>query len=516
MILTEIVLSILDPNTLLPHRAGIAGLALVWKWIEATNPQHLLIQGEVTEDAVKLRWEGRDQEAIQWLLEQTYQIDDGLLVAPALNLDEQGGFTFNQGVLSSFLQHTQQRAFVEDPSKPRQGKKKFYKTETLNFTIEPDRPGIAVGYTLLDSCYYTESDKLAKAFSSGKPELKTQILPGLEECFINGAYKEASQYFLALLFLPLACGYYQLPSINSKSRSAIVIPEVQNLTEWVRLRRKLPGRIYANFGSPYEKFRASSASESALRFLLDERQLDDSNLFRIKYCEVYQLGSQPWNANQFFIKQAVHRVPLKDDVLTLYRIAYQNFKPKLRPKQDGEGVWLPESKVLAWISDNLVSDRVWYSGFFEFRKATTIYLEDRRGLIVMTEHLNEDEQVLFDAVQGAFRKYRGQQIDQARRQNRQPDWEQITNKVIYRLQRPSTQQQFSKALVEFLSQFRSRAALSSGPQIFWWLHQESNWRKARDLALLAIATYQGQSQEEKAEIEQELAQEPTEQIVNVL
>lgn len=514
--MTELVLSIFDSNTLLPHRAGIAGLALAWKWIESTNPQHPLIQGEVTEDAVKLHWEGRDQEAIQWLLDQTYQINDGLLIAPALNLDEQGCFTFNQGLLTSFLQHSQQRNFVEDSSKPRQGKKKFYKTRTLNFAIEPDRPEISVSYTILDSCYYTESGKLSKAFSSGKPEVKTQILPGLEECFVNGVYTQSPKYFLALLFLPLACGYYQLPSINSKGRSAIVIPEVQNLTEWVKLRRKLPSKTYSNFGSPYGKFRASSAGESALRFLLDERQLDDSNLFKVNYCEAYQLGSQPWNANQFYIKQAIYRVPLKDYALNLYRIAYQNLQPRLRPRQDDEGVWLPESKALAWISDNLISDQAWYSGFFEFRKATTIYPEDRRGLVVMTEHLTPDERILFDAVQGAFKKYRGQQIDQAKRQNRQPDWEQITNKVIYRLQRPSTQQGFSKALVEFLSQFRSKAALSSGSQIFWWLHQEANWRKARDLTLLAIATYQGQSQEERAEIEQELSEDPTEQTANVL
>ncbi|WP_416667845.1 type I-MYXAN CRISPR-associated Cas8a1/Cmx1 [Egbenema bharatensis] len=510
--MTELVLSIFDPNTLLPHRAGIAGLALA---LSAIAPTDAPMQWEVTEDAVKLSWEGSDQEAIQWLLEQTYQIKRGLLIAPALNLDEQGCFTFNQGMLSSFLQHGQQKSFVEDPSKPKQGKKKFYKTQTLNFMIESDKPEISVSYTLLNSCYYTEAAKRAKDFSSGKPEVKTQILPGLEECFVNGSYKESSSNFLALLFLPLACGYYQLPIFNGKSRSAIVIPEVQNLKVWAKLRQKLPSKIYANFGSAYGKFRASSAGEAALRFLLDERQLDDSYLFKVNYCEVYQLGSQPWNGNQSFIKQAVYRVPLKDDALSLYRIAYQNLKPRLRSKQDGEGVWLAESKVLAWISDNLILDKTWYNGFFEFRKSNTIYPEDRRGLIIMSEYLNVDEQILFDAVQGAFRKYRGQQIDQAKRQGRQPDWEQITNKVIYRLQRPSTQQEFATALVDFLSQFRSKAALSSGSQVFWWLHQESNWRKARDLALLAIATYQGQSQEEKSQIEQEIEQTSTDETANV-
>lgn len=511
--MTELVLSIFEPNTLLPHRAGIAGLALA---LSAIAPTEALIRWEVTEDAVKLSWEGRDLEAIQWLLEQTYQIKRGLLIAPALNLDEQGCFTFNQGMLSSFLQHGQQKSFVEDPSQPKKGKKKFYKTQTLNFMIEADHPEISVSYTLLDSCYYTEAAKLAKDFTSGKPEVKTQILPGLEECFVNGSYKESSGNFLALLFLPLACGYYQLPVCNGKSRSAIVIPDVQNLKVWVKLRQKLPSKVYANFGSPYGKFRASSSGEAALRFLLDERQLDNSLPFNVKYCEVYQLGSQPWNGNQSYIKQAVYRVPLKDDALNLYRIAYHNLKPRLRSKQGGERVWLAESKVLAWISDNLIANKVWYSGFFEFRKSNTIYPEDRRGLIVMAEYLNADEQILFDAVQGAFRKYRGQQIDQAKRQGRQPDWEQITNKVIYRLQRPSTQQEFATALVDFLSQFRSKAALSSGAQVFWWLHQESNWRKARDLALLAIATYQGQSPEEKSQIEQEVTQTSTPEPANVL
>lgn len=507
--MTELTLSIYDPNTLLPHRAGIAGLALALSAVDVTDAP---LRWEVTEDAVNLCWEGKGQDAVQWLLEQTYQIKNGLLVAPALNLDEQGRFTFNQGMLSSFLQHGQQKSFVEDPSKPRKGKKKFYKSQTLNFTIESDSPDISVSLTMLESCYFTNSSKLANEFTSARPEIKTQIIPGLEECFVNGSYKESSEHFLALLFLPLACGYYQLPSINSKRRSAIVIPEVRNLIEWVNIRQKLPSRTYTNFGSFYRKFRANSAGESALRFLLDERQTDDSGLFQLPYCEVYQLGSQSWNPQQDYIKQAVYRASLDENSLFLYQIAYQNFKSKIRSKKDSEEVWLAESRVLAWISENLVASQVWYRSFFEFRKSNIIYPEDRRGLIVMTEHLTADERVLFDAVQGAFRKYRGQQIDQAKRQGRQPDWEQITNKVIYRLQRPSTQQEFATALVDFLSQYRSEAALSSGPQIFWWLHQEANWRKARDLALLAIATYQSKPKEEKEMLEEN----STEEAANVL
>lgn len=463
--MTELVLSIFDPNTLLPHRAGIAGLALA---LSAIAPTDAPIQWEVTEDAVKLSWEGSDLEAVQWLLSQTYRSDQGYLEVPALKLDEQGRYIFTEGVVSTFLQHSKQRT-REKQAVP------------LAFLVEDDQPEIRIDYRPVVDCYYTRDFKDAftskGAFKSEIP-LKGHHLPGLVECFVNGAYIESPTGFLSLLFLPLACGYYQLPGF----RSALVIPEVHNLKEWVKLRQRMPGRTYRSF-------RASSAGESALSFLLREKLVEDAQQFRVDYCEVYQLGNQPWDGNQSYLKQAVHRVQVNDQVLELYEIASRLLPPRVKLKQDGAGTWLAESKVLAWISDNLIANKVWYSGFFEFRKATTIYPEDRRGLVVMTEHLNADEQVLFDAVQGAFSAFLRDQIQQAQKQGRPLDYGQVTDKVIYRLQRPSTQQEFATALVDFLSQFRSKAARAAGPQIFWWIHQESNWRKARDLTLLAIATY---------------------------
>lgn len=486
--MTELVLSIFDPNTLLPHRAGIAGLALALSEIDPTNAP---IQWEVTEDAVTLSWHGSDLEAVQWLLNQTYRSDQGYLEVPALKLDKQGRYIFTEGVVSTFLQHSKQRTREKQ-------------TIPLSFLVEDDKPEIRIDYRPIVDCYYTRDFK--DAFTS-KGGFKTDIplkghhLPGLVECFVNGAYIESPIGFLALLFLPLACGYYQLPGY----RSALVIPEVRNLKQWVYLRRRMPGRTYRSF-------RASSAGESALSFLLREKLLEEAQQFRVDYCEVYQLGNQPWDGNQSYLKQAVHRVQVNDQVLELYEIASRLLPPRVKLKQDGEGTWLAESKVLAWISDNLIANKVWYSGFFEFRKATTIYPEDRRGLVVMTEHLNTNEKILFDAVQGAFSIFLRDQIQQAQKQGRPLDYGQVTDKVIYRLQRPSTQQEFATALVDFLSQFRSKAARAAGPQIFWWLHQESNWRKARDLTLLAIATYKGKTSEEEIVLEQE----PTEEAANVL
>lgn len=485
--MTELVLSIFDSNTLLPHRAGIAGLALA---LSAIAPQDAPLHWEVTEDAVTLQWDGSDRESVEWLLRQTYCSERGYLEVPALKLDEQGRYIFTEGVMSTFLQHSKQRN-REKQAVP------------LAFLVEDDKPEIRIDYRPVIDCYYTRDFKDAfnskGAFKADIP-LKGHHLPGLVECFINGAYVESPTGFLALLFLPLACGYYQLPGY----RSALVIPEVRNLKKWVNLRQRMAGRTYRSF-------RSSSAGESALSFLLREKLVEDAQQFRIDYCEVYQLGNQQWDGNQSYLKQAVHRVQVNDQILELYEIAAQLLPPRVRLKQNGEGTWLAESKVLAWISDNLIANAVWYRGFFEFRKANTIYPDDRRGLVVMTEHLNTDERILFNAVQGAFSLFLRDQIQQAQKQGRPLDYGQVTDKVIYRLQRPSTQQEFATALVDFLSQFRSKAARAAGPQIFWWIHQEANWRKARDLALLAIATYKGKTKEEETLLEQE----PSEQTANV-
>ncbi|MGB7416661.1 MAG: CRISPR-associated protein Cas8a1/Csx13, partial [Thermosynechococcaceae cyanobacterium] len=180
--------------------------------------------------------------------------------------------------------------------------------------------------------------------------------------------------------------------------------------------------------------------------------------------------------------------------------AYYLFPSRVKESAKGEP-WLAVSTVLPWIANNLIIDKPWYAGFFEFRKANQLY--ERKGLVTMTQdHLTPDERILFDAVQGSFRTYLRGQGQQATKQGRPLDYGQVTDKVIYRFQRPSTQQEFATTLVDFLSQHhRSKALKAVGPQIYHWIHREANWRQARDLALLAVATYQGKAKSDGAEDE---------------
>jgi CRISPR-associated protein Cas8a1/Csx13 len=463
--MSAFTLSIFEPNTLLPHRAGIAGLALA---LSVMPPEDAPLTWEVKDNAVTLAWDGvSDRDAVTWLVQQTYQVTaDGYLDVPALKLDNQGLYTFTEGVLSTFLQHSKQRSRDSN-------------AVAKTFQIDEGQPEIRVEFRPLLSCYYTGDLKEAfntKGVFKKEISLKGHHLPGLIECFVNGAYQESPTGFLALLFLPLACGYYKLPNL----RSAVVIPEVQNLTQWVKHKQDFPGRTYRDF-------RSSGAGESALNFLWREKTLSDIGLAQVDYCEVYQLGKQTWDANQNYLKQAVYRVQVDESVLALYQSAQVLFPPQVKKTDKGE-TWLAISKVLPWICDNLVAGDVWYRGFYEFCKQNGFY--ERKGLVKMTDYLNAREQVLFDAVQGAFSAYLRGQIVQAEKQGRPLDYGQVTDKLLNRLKRPSTQQDFAQTLVDVLTQYRSKEMRAVGPQIYHWLHHdEANWRQARDLVLLAIATY---------------------------
>ncbi len=315
------------------------------------------------------------------------------------------------------------------------------------------------------------------------------------ECSVHKAYKESPANFLAILFLPLACSYYQLAGY----RSALVIPEIKKLKEWTKRRKNLSGRVYSDF-------RSSSAGESALRFLLQEKLIEDNYRLRVDYCEVYQLGKQPWDSSQSYLKQAVYRFTATEKVLDLYESAFQFFKPQVRQNDKGE-TWLSLSKLLPWLCDNLIADKPWYLGFFEFQKQNEIYEHERKGLVKMTKYLDDLEQIFFDAVQGSFRSFLQEQILQAEKQHRSLDYKQVTDKVINRLQRPSTQQDFAKTIVDFLSRHRSKATQGVGAEIYQWLHKDNNWRRARDLALLAIASYTGKGKDGKREIPEEVLEQ---------
>lgn len=138
----------------------------------------------------------------------------------------------------------------------------------------------------------------------------------------------------------MACAYYRLPGY----RSAVVIPEVVNLSQWIKQRQQLSASTAQNLSTKeqqlvkrsYRNYQSSGAAESALYFLLQERVIAGAEALRVRRCEVYQLGKQAWDGNQSYLKQAVHHVNANDRILEIYESAYYLFPPKMRKNDKGK------------------------------------------------------------------------------------------------------------------------------------------------------------------------------------
>jgi len=467
----QLTLSIFDPNNALYHRAGIAGLALA---LSAINPNDVPFTWEITEDSVTLSWESTDEDAFTQLMQLTYQIKDGYLNVPALELPEEERYLFTQGIVGTFLQHGKLKGFKKE------NPKKLVKKE---IKFEVDGKEYPIDCPILEKCYYTDGIKSIFTKGTFKPNIpiKSHHLPGAVECEIDKGYEEPFQKYISLLFLPLACNYYKLPK-EHKGSFALVIPLVNNLTKWVKRRKNLSE-------STYRDFYASSASESALRFFLTEKLIEDSQDFHIDYCEVYQLGGQRWCSQQK-VKQAVYRVELEKEVLGLYESAYQFFKPQLRTTEKGESFWT-KSTVFPWICDNLINGKYWYSGFCKLYKQnrTEIFYETK-GILEMINKLTDNEFFYMDVVQKAFKVYASKKVDPELSNKLSAErLRELAQKKTQEIINACTQQRFTSWITRFLSMNASleiQQQEDSAKSLARWIYENNNWHQIQDLAVIAL------------------------------
>ena len=80
--MTELKLHIGHPGLTLLHRAGLAGLWMTLKQIEQEIPPEKWpgsLTWKLTPRQVQLSWQGNDFEVIDWLLKESFQLNNGLI-----------------------------------------------------------------------------------------------------------------------------------------------------------------------------------------------------------------------------------------------------------------------------------------------------------------------------------------------------------------------------------------------------------------------------------------------------
>lgn len=476
-LLTEMVkihLDIRDLSMTFLHRAGVAGLFVQLKYLKQLKlqPPHGL-NWSLTAQAIELDWTGKDIDALQWLFSQSFQIDgDGLIYFPAIehSLDFRQRLAIHRSLCNSFLQHTQ-----------------FFKSAGQIVREEGDRQ---VKYR---ACASYEHQKATKFLCDRHGNLQSKpikitgwIYPGAtvqhELVKATTQFTETPPHFLALLFAPLACSHVSISSNLQQQmlQNGIIVPEVIDLEKYP------PQSIH---------YWANSWSDAALKFLLKITAIGQPNQLGVHRCLVIPFGNVPWSKQQK-TRLAAEMIEIDNKYLNLY----QTFSKELNK----------DDVLLPLIAENMIHGKSWWWGFADIFLDEKAYstIKSRQNqlnaMVKRTEWDTESQELFIRACHQAlsitFGKIGGK--------TKEGDYPQFERKLI-QLRSDLERCQNAATFRDFITSFWGNAGTIKVLQDSWQkilplTTGQSDWKMAKSLFLLAMASYKGK------EVEQPPATHPTE------
>ncbi len=496
-----------EPNLTLLHRAGLAGLWMTLRQLEGEDNQVENRPGrlnwELAEDErqlvhrrITLRWEGNDRDVLDWLLRESFQIsDEGLISLRGLNsktMDIQSRLIVHQGILGTFLQHNSTH--------------KSSGTTSMSFLI--DETEFSVTFKALTSYVYQD-------FGSNLCDKQGQLLkkpisvagwlnPGAVVRHVafsaDTSFEEPLEQAFVLLFAPVACYYYILRSKlrDKRAQYALVVPEVTDLEVYARYRQQPQLR---NAG--YKDFYASGLGDAGLRFLTYETTAETAKTYKVQRCQVLTLGTVAWSTQQK-TRTDLYMVEADAQICENYQVCCNHLSDRVMVGK--QGGFVASSFARELIAENLAKFRPWYIGISEKVNSNDSFKQltyERGGLHEMVQKVKWDaasEKLFVQACHEAIRFMYGQLAEQAKDRKEKPNFERINVKIRTGLSRCKNADTFR----EFITDFWSRAGRIPTLQEHWSELMElitgrSNWKVARDLALLALASYKGKGITDSAE-----------------
>ncbi len=493
----KISLSIKAHNTTDVHRGGMTGLWMTLKQLEEKYPIPSQRPGnliwDLTTTTITLDWQGQDLTVIDWLLKQSFQISDkGLIHFIGLehSLDLINQIHIHQAIHDTFLRHNRFYRKEREISEILQIKDKSIKLKYrgLNWYVHQtfakdlcDESGYLIdGYIQIVSWLYPGA-----TVRHAKLHQKTKI-------------EEKTEYALALLFLPLVCQYFILHYHSTKSdkkqpiRYAIAIPDINNF-------EVAATRCWQLHRIDYQDYHVTNLGEAALKYFSHTQNISlskERNYCQVLLYEKLKKRSQQRTINDFqdFI---ITPQAIKD-----YQFVYRNFQKNiifLGKKSFVVNVNL----IRAIIAENLAHNLSWWSDFWEIIYERDFFGDlakqltfNRQGLVSMLEQDTELDiyRDFIHAFHEALRKIYAKTYDPKKtKKENQLKIDKKYESIRSELSRCYDQQ----SLEDFLSDLLSRAGWNGKLRETWQpilplIFQDIPWQKTRNLALIALASYQPQ------------------------
>jgi CRISPR-associated protein Cas8a1/Csx13 len=508
----ELVLGLQDPGLTTMLRAGLGGLAASLRAIgRVNNPDHPwpapvpLGPGDavVEPSRITLRW-GQDPEAtLRALFEGAFEIRKGLIHLPgawdpARAWTIQLGAALQNGLKRTFLQHGQTTK-KEGAPRPH--------------SFEIDDRTITVTYQPYASFKHQAVwNDVLKGLKSGSVELAGWANPGAvgrHNAFDVTEWSYGPAEALCGIFAVVGC--LSLEVTQSGGAGALVILEPADLVRFAEVRPRLtPDKL--------EDAHVAGASDAVLHVHLALR-MEQFARERSGIAAVHglTLRATPWASQQKSRIASVSPTSISERTLDQYDIAARTLPVKLRVTRgkdkgrgdEGAGYFAVASALRGFIADNLANGRRWFAGFatattlekqprFLHRYRTmkdnlgALRPEERSGLIAMTDKLEEAEKHFVRSVHVALRRRFGAIAKEcegnlATMKNR---FQGERDKWRLAFAGSKTHEQIRAALADLWSRAGANSELQAHWEELMLLLRPEHWQAARDLGLVALASYQ--------------------------
>ncbi|MHB8745538.1 MAG: type I-MYXAN CRISPR-associated Cas8a1/Cmx1 [Gammaproteobacteria bacterium] len=512
--MADMILKLNGPGMTSLHKAGLAGLYMTLKAFDRNKTTIDGLDWTLCSDRVILKWmSATPKDAFQRLIEQSFQIDNnGFFHFAGLHY---GGTTtkdhkhlFYKAMLNTFLQYGKHSK--KDTARPLifqvDEKTKIYDADFKPITSYQHQHA-ADDFLGRSGAFRTDVEVIGWLYPGGGQR---------HAIHSNSVLTEPVEKALCLLYAPVGCVYFQISSHTkgSMARAALVIPEILDLREYAALREYI-----ARNGAL--ALTASGASDAVLRFIAAMRAAALGNeLARMSGrngpCRVVTFGLVKWVKGGQKVRTMTRTVfPETLKGIGNYALADAIFKndwQRVKEKRDRRGeVTEPEhhfiktSAARELIADNIARGGQWYDGFADYmanKEARTQLIYERKELSDMVNQATFDdarERIFISACHEAWRRKLGKLGERARREN--AAFSSLVNREYEKLRVSLSRCKNPATLRETVVDFWSRAGSIKELHDHWQdvlsLLDEKNWRKGKDLALLALASYKPASKDEE-------------------
>ena len=504
------------------HKAGVAGLYLTLRALDARGQRIEGLDWELSPTHVSLVWDDTNlRSSFQSLIDKSFRLENGFIAltgletATPLAIDQL--HHLNVALLNSFLQF--------GPHRPTGAK------QTLNYEIDDRRYWIK-DFALIKSYRHQHA---AEDFVDASGRFKEMIEAagwlypgGGQRHVVHAATKlnEPLELALALLFAPVGVIYYTIKSRTRgrKARLAMLIPEIKNLALYANVRQAFAARGVL-------EMTASSPSDAALRMLVTEKaNLAGIELSSVLHaglvCRVITFGIVSWNEKQ---KSRTYTCSVHSNHLPgleNYRRAnaiFPNHWQRVAAKVDRNGSEAEPARdfvttfaALEFIADNIANGAAWYHdlatylGQKEFREQLSFERKELCKMVQNASFEDESERLFIHVCHEAWRRRLGKLGK--RSANESTNFSALIRKDAEKLRtslaRCKNAESLRATVVDFWSRGGSNELLRGDAlRGIMAIFSEKNWKKARDLSLLALISYQPQSKEEEEALAVTHAQE---------